>query len=259
MRAARVTCCVAMLISVAVSSTAHGQAESHDSAWASSRVHKGFEVWVGRGTHSPDWGFLGGTPHVNLALMAMRWTTPLGTPGGVAMEYTIDVVPAALLSPPLPTQPGMRSPSGVCDVRGCRLFALDGTFPAGSAFGVGVSPIGLTWVFRRDSRIQPTLATTGGVLWADRPVPTLNATRFNFTATAEAGVRVEVSSTTELTLSYRFHHLSNAGTGRENYALASQLLSIGVRRHRSAALPSRRTPEAPSPPEQSARTDSTDP
>jgi hypothetical protein len=44
-------------------------------------------------------------------------------------------------------------------------------------------------------------------------------------------VRAAVSRSYELTATYRFHHLSNAGTARENIALASQLFSLGVRWH----------------------------
>jgi hypothetical protein len=61
-------------------------------------------------------------------------------------------------------------------------------------------------------------------------VPTTAASRVNFVATAEAGVRVVVSRSYELTAVYRFHHLSNAGMA-ENSALASQLFSLGVRWH----------------------------
>jgi hypothetical protein len=139
-------------------------------------------------------------------------------------------VPAAVFSPPLPTAEGTRSTSARCVDRQCELTPFQRTFPPGSAFGAGVSPIGLTWLFRRESRVRPTLATTGGLLWTDREIPTTAATRFNFTATVEAGLRTAIGRTYELTTTYRFHHLSNAGFA-ENIALASQLFSVGLRWH----------------------------
>lgn len=85
------------------------------------------------------------------------------------------------------------------------------------------------------------------MLWSDRRVPTTGASRLNFVATAEAGVRIEMSSRTALTLGYRFHHLSNAGLARDNYALASHLFTIGVRRNRSSVVHSLRSGEATKP------------
>jgi hypothetical protein len=62
-------------------------------------------------------------------------------------------------------------------------------------------------------------------------VPTTGAARVNFVATAEAGVRAALTRSYEVTATYRFHHLSNAGLAQENLAVASQLVSFGVRWH----------------------------
>jgi Lipid A 3-O-deacylase (PagL) len=221
---------VAVLV-VTVSSTAMAQAAAPDSLPTQRPVEQGVELWMGRATHSPQLGFLGDTPGVNMALFAARFTRVIASSTQVALEYTADLVPVAVLSPPIPTVEGTRSASARCQNRHCQLTPFQRMFPPGSAFGAGLSPIGLTWVFQPDARVRPTLATTGGLLWTDRRVPTTGATRINFVATGEAGVRAAVSRSYELTATYRFHHLSNAGTARENIALASQLFSLGVRWH----------------------------
>jgi hypothetical protein len=188
------------------------------------------ELWLARGSHSPMWGVLGNTPGVNMAVMAMRYTRMIASSRDMTVEYTADVVPVAVFSPPLPTAQGTQTASARCSDKKCELIPFQRTFPPGSAFGAGFSPLGLTWVFRPNSHIRPVLATTGGMLWTDREMPTTAASRFNFTVTAEAGLRAAISRSYELTTTYRFHHLSNAGMA-ENVALASQLFSVGVRWH----------------------------
>jgi len=51
----------------------------------------------------------------------------------------------------------------------------------------------------------------------------------NFTATLEAGAQWLNRQGNGALLVYRFHHLSNAGTGYDNSALASHVISVGVR------------------------------
>jgi hypothetical protein len=209
---------------------APAQITAPESLFVPRPLEHGVELWLGRGTHSPMWGFLGNTPGVNMAMLAVRFTRVVASNADMTLEYTADIVPAVVLSPPLPTVEGTHTSSARCEDRKCELIPLQRTFPPGSAFGAGFSPVGLTWVFRPDTRVRPILATTGGVLWTDRQVPTTGATRINFTATAEAGLRTAISRSYELTTTYRFHHLSNAGMA-ENIALASQLFSVGVRWH----------------------------
>lgn len=223
---------IALSSVVALSGAAHAQAAVPEPRSTPAPAPRGVEIWTGRAMHSSRWGFLGDTPNVNLALLAVRWTTPIRVTSRSVLEYTVDVVPVALLSPPLPTRPGTQTVSGRCERTECVLFPLASAFPSGSAFGVGVSPLGVTWVFWPAERIRPTVATTAGVLWADRRVPTTGAARVNFVATAEVGVRAALNGRAELTAAYRFHHLSNAGLAPENSALASHLVSVGIRLRR---------------------------
>ena len=200
-----------------------------DSAAATPRPRRdGFEVWAGLARHSPRLGVLGKTPGVSLALAALRWSRRVRERPGVVLAYTADVIPAAFLSPPYP-RPAAGGGPDCGPQQECALAALGGPFPAGSAYGAGASPLGLTATFRPHSRIQPTLGATGGFLWFDRREPTTEAARFNLTAAAEAGVRLVTSAGPGVALTYRFHHLSNAGTARDNPAVASHVLSAGVR------------------------------
>ena len=216
---------------VAAYTPAAARAQSPDSASARPDPGRhGLEVWAGFARHSPRLGVLGNAPGRNLALAAVRWTRRVRERPGFALDYTADLIPAAFLSPP--DTGATAAGAGYPDCgpqQACALAAPGGPFRAGSAYGAGASPLGLTATFRPRRRFQPTLGVTGGFLWFDRREPTAAAARFNLTAAAEAGVRLVTSSGSGVTLTYRFHHLSNAGTARDNPAVASHLLSAGVR------------------------------
>lgn len=194
----------------------------------------GIGLWGGVGTHSRDWGVLGAVPNVNLALAAARLSWPVGPHArhhvSRQLYYTVDLIPVALLSPPYISHP--RGSSGCSGTRVCIQPAPGSTghglFPSGSAYGAGASPLGLTTVFRADDVVRPTLGATGGMLWFDRRVPTTEAARRNFTATLEAGLDVAPRRGPAVSVGYKFHHLSNGGTARENPAVASNMVSVAI-------------------------------
>jgi hypothetical protein len=205
---------------------------AHDSSSDRLGTHA-VEYWAGYSARSPKWGVLGNRPGLSFAVAAGRIATRIKTTPRYALDYTFDIIPVALSSPPL----GYDMLSDPWDTRQLRarltqpcLVSFFGCrFPTGSAYGAGFSPLGLTATYRRDHILQPRLGATGGVLFFDRAVPTIISTRFNFTATVEAGVQALTKGGDGLLFVYRFHHLSNAGTGYDNSALASHVISIGAR------------------------------
>lgn len=195
------------------------------------------EVWGGLADGSSEWGVLGGTPGMNLGILALRITRPLGSSPErtslPAWEWTIDVIPVALMSPPLVSLGGagdVECPEDEICVEPADPGAADRLFPPGTAFGVGFAPLGVTRRLRRSSSMSPFAGITGGILFFDRRVPTTRSSEFNFTASLEVGVRFGRPDHTGATLSYRFHHLSNAGFASENPGLASHLVSVGIHR-----------------------------
>jgi hypothetical protein len=191
------------------------------------------EFWAGYSKSSSKWGVLGNRPGLSFAIAAARMTHRIKTTPGYALEWTMDIVPLALSSPPLGyvyynqgyidlKTPGAQVNNCLVQVFGCR-------FPNGSAYGAGVSPLGVTAIYHRDRMFQTRLGATGGILMFDRAVPTVVSTRFNFTATLEAGAQWLNRRGNGVLLVYRFHHISNAGTGYDNSALASHVISLGAR------------------------------
>lgn len=189
------------------------------------------EVWFGLARGSPEWGVLGKTPGMNLALLAVRVSTPLGgpVPANASREttYHLDIIPLAVISPPYVSLSG--DDAGDCSPGALCVAPADrgpGLFPDGSVWGVGFAPIGVTTRFRRNSRVSPSLGVTGGALLFYRAAPTTRSGQFNFTASVEAGLRIGRPNAGVL-LIYRLHHISNAGTAKENPGVASHLFTVG--------------------------------
>lgn len=194
------------------------------------------EIWVGYSNRSPKLGVLGNRPGMSFGLAAFRLTHRWKTREAYAVDYTFDFIPIAMSSPPLGF--GLEDTGGRPMVQpGCELKVFGCRFENGSAVGAGFSPLGLTAVYRRDRMLQYRLGATGGVLMFDRRVPTVISTRFNFTATLEAGAQLVNRNGDGVLLTYRFHHLSNAGIGYDNSALASNMISVGLRWRRWGAEP----------------------
>jgi hypothetical protein len=155
-----------------------------------------FELWAGLSNESPQWGILGETPGVRFGMLALRWTRALGAPVEAnalpATEWTVDLIPLARMSPPLTSLSG----SGLSCPRASLCVApqdpadQQGYFPPGSPLAFGVAPLGFTRRFLRTSRVSPFVGANGGMLVFTERVPTSRASRMNFTASAEVGVRV---------------------------------------------------------------------
>jgi hypothetical protein len=178
------------------------------------------EVWVGHSASSPRLGFLGRIGGQRLTLVATRMSRRLSTHPSVAIEYTVDFIPLAFVSDVVAEPVGHEA---------CICSVTAPEFPRASSSGLGVSPLGVTALFRRQRALQFRIGATGGFLVFDRAVPTYLSTHFNFTATLEAGAQFVDRSGRGVLAVYRFHHLSNAGTGTDNSGVASHVISIGAR------------------------------
>jgi hypothetical protein len=213
----------AVLACAALAATARAQSVSIDTS-ADRSGSQATEIWAGFSNRSPKWGVLGNRPGMSFGIAAARVARRIKTTPGYALDWTVDFIPVAMSSPPIGYEEEGWVPSYSsleCKVS-CR-------FPSGSAFGAGASPLGITATYRREHLFQPRLGMTGGVLMFDRAVPTIISTKFNFTATIEAGAQLLNRSGDGIIVMYRFHHLSNAGIGYDNSALASHVISVGGR------------------------------
>jgi hypothetical protein len=146
-----------------------------------------------------------------LLLAGFRYGRALKQSKNFSLFYTLDVIPLAVAFHSSVQNLSEEQPS----------------ITPKDVYGFGASPIGFTFCFGTNHKVQPQLGLTGGFLRFQQPVPTLEGTRWNFTASAGGGIRIVLSPTKALDLGYTFHHISNGRRPRENPSLNTNLVYFG--------------------------------
>lgn len=183
-------------------------------------------VWSGVSFHAPGWwGVARGR---EFFIVGVRSRHIVARSSTASLAYTFDVIPATMVT---------KTPTRVT-VSCCTLpFAVDSSELAtidadreriepGTAYGFGVAPLGLQLELFRKSPVYLAVGLAGGAIWFDREVPDLQTRKMNFTAELGAGLRYPIKDHWELTLGYKFHHLSNAGTGTFNPGLDANVFYL---------------------------------
>ena len=161
------------------------------------------QVWVGGG-HSVG----GGKNNTGIFNGGLRYGWVLTGPHGPGFlkgrfEYVLDAVPVFLVFQ-----------------------------PANTAYGVGVSPLGLKWDFVQRGRIVPYFELGGGALFTNYEVPT-GTSSVNFTPSAALGFHY-LGSHLSWSLDARYMHISDAGLSGFNPGINSVQVRLGLgvfRRH----------------------------
>ena len=153
------------------------------------------QVWSGGGPSVP-----GGTKDTSVFNVGVRYGWILTSPHGPAFlngrfEYAIDAVPAFVVFQPRNT-----------------------------AYGAGINPLGLKWIFATRNDVQPYLELNGGTLFTSQDVPT-GTGRVNFTSSAALGVHFlrEHAWSVEV----RYMHISNAGLTTPNPGINTVQVRLG--------------------------------
>jgi hypothetical protein len=92
-------------------------------------------------------------------------------------------------------------------------------------FAVGITPL-LAYNFKALGKAVPFLELGAGILYTDLD-PERFGSEFNFTPQGGIGIRYETTPGRFLRLSFRYHHISNAGLDDENRSIDSVFFSIG--------------------------------
>jgi hypothetical protein len=150
------------------------------------------------------------------------YSRTLARNGVLALSYTPQLVPAAMLSQP---------------VLGNGHWAVQHSIPpfthTETTYGAGASPVGLELRFRPNRDLQPLVGTDEGFLYFSRNVPAPFAAQFNFTVEVRLGLRFRLDHGRAVSLEYIYHHLSNGYRAPQNPGVDSQMLCVGyVRRLR---------------------------
>jgi lipid A 3-O-deacylase len=84
-----------------------------------------------------------------------------------------------------------------------------------------------SWKFTSLDNWAPYVFAGGGILYVDLGLPTMGS-RLDFSYQGGTGVQYFITKDTALSLEYRYHHISNAGTATPNEPLNSSKILLGV-------------------------------
>jgi hypothetical protein len=179
----------------------------------------GWEItpYVGVAVNSPSRHFIGVTPDRNHLFVGVHATVDIVRRERWTFAYAPEVVPLLLVT-------GNPRVVVITDEEGTGLFPGD----PGPVAGFAVSPLGLEYQRRLNSRWRLYAATAGGVVWFSRDVPIPFARAFNYTFEGGAGFLWRRGAHTSLRFGYKLHHLSNNYTAEENPGLDGHVFVIGV-------------------------------
>ncbi len=174
----------------------------------------GWGVWAGGSLYAST--FIARTKDARFGLVGLQFGHVLATEETMAVRFSADLIPAAVLSYPAPPPAqGASSPD---------VFAPSPSL----AYGVGVVPAGLQFIYRTDRPAQPFFGGSGGLMYFPDPVPDRRGRRLNYTFDVSAGVRWILDERRVLTLGYRFHHLSNGFRGEINPGFDANIVFLGL-------------------------------
>ena len=135
---------------------------------------------------------------------AFRYGRTLVANDSLALQYTLDAIPVAVATGTIVSRSTV---GGVT------------TFTRETAYGGGVTPLGLQLDFLNSSKVHPFVHVNGGFLVFNKSVPIEDAGKFAFVGEAGGGVRIFTSDRRAITLGVRFHHISNGDTSGSNRGL----------------------------------------
>ena len=117
-------------------------------------------------------------------------------------------------------------------LRGRLEYALDAVpifwffQPGGTAFGAGLSPLGLKWNFDAGSRVVPYVEIGAGALFNSRDVPP-GASHVNFTSGGAIGAHF-LRASRNFSVELRYMHISNASLATINPGINTLQVRIGI-------------------------------
>ena len=83
------------------------------------------------------------------------------------------------------------------------------------------------WKFTSLKEFVPYVFAGGGVLYVDLGLPTMGS-RLDFSYQGGTGLQYFIGKDTAISLEYRYHHISNAGTATPNEPLNSSKALLGI-------------------------------
>lgn len=143
---------------------------------------------------------------------AFRYGRTLAATDSLALQYTLDAIPLAVAT------------GNIAQVTSIGPVT---TFRRETAYGAGLTPLGLQLDFANSSKVHPFVHVNGGGLIFNQSVPLPDAGRFAFVGEAGTGLRIFTSERRAVTLGFKFHHISNGDRSGSNRGLNQFILYGG--------------------------------
>lgn len=137
-------------------------------------------------------------------MAAFRYGRTLAANDSMALQYTFDAIPIAVAT------------GNIAQVTTVGPVT---TFRRETAYGGGLTPLGLQLDFANGSKVHPFIHVNGGGLIFNQSVPLPDAGRFAFVGEAGTGLRIFTSERRAVTLGVKFHHISNGDRSGSNRGL----------------------------------------
>jgi hypothetical protein len=145
-------------------------------------------------------------------IAAFRYGRTLAANDSLALQYTLDAIPLALATGTIVSRTTV---GGVT------------TFERETAYGGGVTPLGLQLDFANGSKVHPFVHVNGGLLWFNKSVPIEDAGKLALVGEAGGGVRIFTSEKRAVNIGMRFHHISNGDRTGSNRGLNQFVIYAG--------------------------------
>lgn len=131
---------------------------------------------------------------------------------GARVDYVAELLPVVLLNEPA--------------IYGADSRAL--TTARRTHYGVGISPLGVRVLWRRNSSFKPYLIGKGGLLYFHDHVLSSQASKLNFSAQFGGGVQMALRSDMDLRMGYTDFHFSNGDISARNPGIDFMYLNAGL-------------------------------
>ena len=190
-------------------------AQADDNPYLLKRGDNEFGFWGG---FSPKASTIFGGLHDDEAddrkfvIAAFRYGRTLAANDSLALQYTLDAIPLALATGTIVSRTTV---GGVT------------TFNRETAYGGGVTPLGLQLDFANGSKVHPFAHVNGGLLWFNKSVPIEDAGKLALVGEAGGGVRIFTSEKRAVSIGLRFHHISNGDRAGSNRGLNQFVINVG--------------------------------
>ncbi|HKP82384.1 MAG TPA: acyloxyacyl hydrolase [Pyrinomonadaceae bacterium] len=146
-------------------------------------------------------------------IAALRYGRTLAANDSLALQYTLDAVPVAVATGTIVSR--TTTAGGIT------------TFQRETAYGAGLTPLGLQLDFANGAKVHPFIHVNGGFLYFNKSVPIEDAGQFAWVGEAGGGVRIFTSERRAVNIGVRFHHISNGDRQGSNRGLNQFVIYAG--------------------------------